>query len=76
MISWFSDFANAKTIRQTRYYGQKFIVTDSIRKLNWKITSATQTVFAHVLPAGHCTAYREAYTNDNGQWKDGKKRNK
>src|SRR4030095_1196511 len=44
----FNDFTNAKKVEQREMFDKKFIVTDSIRKLNWKLTGETQTILGHV----------------------------
>lgn len=44
----FHDFSTAKKTEQREIMDKKFIVTDSIRKLNWKLTGETQTILGHL----------------------------
>jgi GLPGLI family protein len=44
----FYDFTNARKVEQREMFDKKFIVADSIRKLNWKLTGETQTLLGHV----------------------------
>ena len=44
----FYDFTNARKVEQREMFDKKFIVADSIQKLNWKLTGETQTVLGHV----------------------------
>ena len=43
----FHDFANGRRIEQRDMFDKKFIIEDSIRKLNWKLTGETQTILGH-----------------------------
>lgn len=44
----FYDFANVRKVEQREMFDKKFIVADSITKLNWKLTGETQTILGHV----------------------------
>ena len=44
----YCDFNTMKTVEQREMFGKKFIVTDSIHKLNWKLTGNTQTLLGHL----------------------------
>lgn len=44
----FNDFTHARKIEQREMFDKKFIVEDTLRKLNWKITGETQTLLGHV----------------------------
>ncbi len=44
----YCDFNKLQTIEQKELFGKKFIVTDSVSKLNWKLTGDTQTLFGHL----------------------------
>ena len=44
----FHDFSNARKVEQREMFDKKFIVTDSIRKLSWKLTGETKTILGHV----------------------------
>ena len=44
----YCNFDLGKKIDQREMFDKKFIVTDSIKKLNWKLTVATQTLLGHV----------------------------
>lgn len=40
----YTDLTNSKSIAQKKIYEENFLVTDSIRKINWKITSETRDI--------------------------------
>ncbi|MDQ6757285.1 MAG: GLPGLI family protein [Bacteroidota bacterium] len=63
------DFINAKTTEQRDMFGKNFIVTDSIRKLNWKLTGESQTMLGHVCQKAIAqrTGKRMQMTMDNGK---------
>jgi GLPGLI family protein len=65
----FNDFNNAKRIEQREMFDKNFIVTDSIRKLNWKLTGETQTLLGHVCQRAvtQRTGKRTQMTMDNGK---------
>src|SRR5450759_857103 len=65
----FHDFGAAKKIEQREMMDKKFIVTDSIRKLNWKLTGETQTILGHVCQKATTqrTGKRTQMTMDNGK---------
>jgi GLPGLI family protein len=44
----YCDFNTLQTVEQREMFGKKFIVTDSIHKLNWKLTGTTQTLLGHI----------------------------
>lgn len=44
----FYDFTNAKKTEQREMMERKFIITDSINKLDWRLTGETQTLLGHV----------------------------
>ncbi len=44
----FSDYNTLMRTEQRELFDNFFIVTDSIRKLNWKLTGETQTLLGHV----------------------------
>lgn len=44
----FHDFTAGKKVEQRDAMEKKFLVTDSIRKMNWKLTGETQTILGHV----------------------------
>ena len=45
----FYDFTNARKVEQREMFDKKFIVADSIQKLNWKLTGETQTILGLTL---------------------------
>ena len=65
----FHDFGAAKRTEQRDMMDKKFIVTDSIRKLNWKLTGETQTLLGHVCQKAIAqrTGKRTQMTMDNGK---------
>ena len=44
----FSDLANSRYVEQREFGTKKYIITDSIRKLSWKLTGETKTVLGVV----------------------------
>jgi GLPGLI family protein len=44
----FCDFNESKKLEQRELFDKKFLVTDSIRKGNWKLTDETKTILDHV----------------------------
>jgi GLPGLI family protein len=44
----FHDFSNSKKIELREMFDKNFLITDSISKLNWKLTGETQTILGHV----------------------------
>ncbi|RYF98897.1 MAG: GLPGLI family protein, partial [Chitinophagaceae bacterium] len=40
----FCDFATAKKVEQREFFDKKFIITDSIRRGNWKLTEENKTI--------------------------------
>jgi GLPGLI family protein len=65
----FYDFANAKKIEQREMMERKFIVTDSIQKLDWKVSGETQTILGHVCEKATTqrAGKRTQMTMDNGK---------
>jgi GLPGLI family protein len=65
----FCDFNNARRIEQRELFDKKFVVEDTIRKLNWKLTGESQTFLGH--PCQKATAQRITQrmqmTIDNGK---------
>jgi GLPGLI family protein len=65
----YCNFDLAKKVDQRDMFDKKFIVTDSIKKLNWKLTGETQTLLGHVCQqaiAEHPTK-RMTMNMDNGK---------
>lgn len=44
----FHDFTAARRVDQRVMFDKKFIIEDTIAKLNWKLTDETQTILGHV----------------------------
>lgn len=65
----FHDFTAGKKVEQKDMMDKKFVVTDSIRKLNWKLTGETQTILGHVCQraVAQRTGKRIQTTMDNGK---------
>ena len=65
----FCDFNNARRVEQRELFDKKYVVEDSIRKLNWKLTGESQTLLGH--PCQKATAQRITQrmqmTIDNGK---------
>lgn len=65
----FYDFINARKVEQREIFDKKFLVADSIRKLNWKLTGETQTVLGHLCQKATAQniGKRMQMTMDNGK---------
>ena len=65
----FYDFTNAKKVEQREMFDKKFIVTDTIQKLTWKLTGETQTILGHVCQKAIAqnVGKRMQMTMDNGK---------
>lgn len=65
----FCDFENAKSVEQRELFDKKFIVDDSIRKLQWKLTDETKTILNHLCRKAIATRYstRMMMNMDNGK---------
>ncbi len=65
----FYDFGAAKKTEQRDMMDKKFIITDSIRKLNWKLTGETQTILGHACQQAIAqrTGKRTQMNMDNGK---------
>lgn len=64
----FCDFSLGKKVEQKEIFDKKFVVTDSIKKLNWKLTGDTQTILNHVCQKAiaQMTGKRTEMNIDNG----------
>lgn len=65
----FYDFNNARKTEQRDIMDKKYIITDSITKLNWKITGDTQTILGHLCQKTISvrTGKRTQVTMENGK---------
>ena len=65
----FCDFNIARGVEQRELFDKKFVVEDSLHKLNWKLTGESQTLLGH--PCQKATAQRISQrmqmTIDNGK---------
>lgn len=41
---WFNDYVNEKFIQQKSVFGETYILTDSLLKINWKITNENRVI--------------------------------
>ena len=64
----FCDFNLGKEIEQREVFDKKYIVTDTLQKLNWKLTGETQTIMNHVcqMAIAQKTGKRMEMNIDNG----------
>lgn len=65
----FCNFDAARKIEQRSMFDKKFIVADSIKKLNWKITGETKTILGHVCQQAIAPRYgkRTMMNMENGK---------
>ncbi len=68
----FCDFSLSKKVEQKEVFDKKFVVTDSITKLSWKLTGDTQTILNHVCrkAIAQKTGKRTEVSIDNGVMKN------
>ena len=65
----FYDFTKARRVDQREMFDKKFIVEDSIRKLNWKLAGETKTMLDHICQKAIAKRIgkRMQMTMDNGK---------
>jgi len=65
----YTDFSSGRVVEQKEMFDQKFIVTDSIHKLSWKLTGETQTLLGHLCQkaVSQKPGKRMAMNMDNGK---------
>ena len=65
----FYDFSNSRKVEQREMFDKNFIVLDSIRTLNWKLTGETQVILGHNCQKATAQniAQRMQMTLDNGK---------
>ncbi|HZJ59966.1 MAG TPA: GLPGLI family protein [Chitinophagaceae bacterium] len=65
----FHDFPNSRKVKQREIFDKKFVVTDTIRKLNWKLTGETQAILGHACQKATAQniSKRMQMTIDNGK---------
>lgn len=65
----FHDFTSARRVEQRDLMDKKFVITDSIRKLNWKLTGESQTILGHTCQkaVAQRTGKRTMTTMENGK---------
>ncbi len=44
----YCNFDLSKQVQQREMFGKRFIITDSLKKLNWKLTGETENILGHV----------------------------
>jgi GLPGLI family protein len=67
----FHNFTNQTRIDQREVFDRSFLVSDSIRKLNWKLTEETKTILGYKVQKATSTRIgtRPRMTMENGQMK-------
>jgi len=65
----FHDFSTGKRIEQREMLDKKFIIEDSVRKLNWKLGDETTTILGHVCHKATAQRFgqRTQMTMENGK---------
>jgi GLPGLI family protein len=65
----FHDFTTGRRIEQREMLDKKFIIEDSVRKLNWKLSDETQTILGHVCHKATAQRFgqRTQMTMENGK---------
>ena len=65
----FFNFEKAAKVEQREMFGKQFLVADSIRKLNWKLTDDTKEILGHTCRKAttHKVSKRMSMNIDNGK---------
>jgi GLPGLI family protein len=42
--TWYNDYSNDKFVQQKSVFGETYILTDSLKKMNWKITNENRMI--------------------------------
>lgn len=42
--TWYNDYANNTSVKQKNVFGETYLLTDSLLKMNWKITNETREI--------------------------------
>lgn len=65
----FYDFNNSRMVEQREMFDKKFLIEDSVHKLNWKLSGETQTILGHVCQKASAqrVGKRMQMTMDNGK---------
>ncbi len=42
--TWYNDYSNEKFVQQKSVFGETYILTDSLKKINWKITNESRMI--------------------------------
>lgn len=65
----FCDFEKARKVETREFFDKKFLITDSIRGGNWKLSDETKTILNHVCRKGSSQRIgkRMMMTMDNGK---------
>src|SRR5678815_405013 len=65
----FHDFTTGRRIEQREMLDKKFIIEDSVRKLNWKLSNETQTILGYVCHKATTQRFgqRTQMTMENGK---------
>ena len=65
----FYDFPKSRKVEQREIFDKKFVVTDTVRKLNWKLTGETQTILGYACQktTAQNIGKRMQMTMDNGK---------
>ena len=65
----FCDFEKARKVETREFFDKKFLITDSIRRGNWKLSDETKTILNHVCrkASSQRIGKRMMMTMDNGK---------
>jgi GLPGLI family protein len=67
-VTWY-NFDEARSVNQTEFATKKYLVSDSVHKLNWKLTGETKTILGYACQQaiGQRIGKRTMTNFDNGQ---------
>ena len=51
----FCDFEKSRKVESREFFDKKFLITDSIRRGNWKLSDETKTILESSVPQSHFT---------------------
>ncbi len=66
-ITWL-NFTEGRKVEQKEFATKQYLVTDSIRKQNWKLTGETKTILRLYMSAGHYYPVCKTHDDIDGQW--------
>ena len=54
----FCDFEKSRKVETREFFDKKFLISDSIRRGNWKLSDETKTILNHLVSKSNVATYR------------------